>query len=260
MHIFMSHDVDWSRSGPPIEHILARKERFDESTIRRVKEENFNPYFGIPYIEEIEKEFQVRSTFFFRPRYDDGRTVGEYVSVIKELLKGGWEIGLHINDSNSQRSVLNEKEVIENLTGSRIIGSRAHYLRISADHMKFLRSAGFLYDSSLNFEKEKFDLRNTEYIIQSDGLVVFPITFMDAYLFTYSKLGEDKVIDFILSGLSSARDSGKEFATILWHDNSVLMKGGRLYRTLIEKILQTEDMRIVRGADAYEIAKTRIAS
>ena len=27
-YIFLSHDVDWRRQGPPIEHVLARKDRF----------------------------------------------------------------------------------------------------------------------------------------------------------------------------------------------------------------------------------------
>ena len=29
-HIFLSHDVDWSYDGPSKEHILQRKDRFDE--------------------------------------------------------------------------------------------------------------------------------------------------------------------------------------------------------------------------------------
>lgn len=257
MYIFMSHDVDWPISGPPIEHILARQDRFDESIIKRVKIDKFNPYHGIPYIMDVEKEFQIRSTFFFRPVYDDGQSVEKYESEIRELLKNGWEVGLHINNSESLEMISLEKQILEDVAGSQITGSRAHYLRISSDHMQFLRRAGFLYDSSVNFEKERFDLRNTGYYIQPDGLVVFPITFMDAYLFTYSKLSEENVIDFVLSGLTNAKMSGTKFATILWHDNAVLMKGGRIYRVLVEKLTHTSGTQIIRGIDAYKLTKNK---
>ena len=29
-HIFLSHDVDWSYNGPSRNHILQRKDRFDD--------------------------------------------------------------------------------------------------------------------------------------------------------------------------------------------------------------------------------------
>jgi len=38
MYLIISHDVDWSRRGPDIKHILARRNRFDEEIIRLVLE------------------------------------------------------------------------------------------------------------------------------------------------------------------------------------------------------------------------------
>ncbi len=254
MYVFMSHDVDWPRSGPGDEHVLARRERFEDSIIERVKSEHFNPYHGVPYIVDIEKEFNIRSTFFFRASFDNGQSVAAYEDEIKGLFNGGWEIGLHINNAASFESIESEKLLLEEVLGSKTFGSRAHYLRISDSQIAYLRQLGFLYDSSLNFSKEKFDIRNTGHLDRRDGLVVFPITFMDAYLFTYSKLSEENVSEFVISGLNSARDSGVKFVTILWHDNSILMRGGRVYRSLLEKILEIDDVRVVRGVDAYQLA------
>lgn len=34
IHVFLSHDVDWGRVGPPISHIMERMDRFDEKNRR----------------------------------------------------------------------------------------------------------------------------------------------------------------------------------------------------------------------------------
>ena len=58
----MSHDVDWRKQGAPIEHIFARKERFEKETLdmARIK----NPYYNIPDIMDLEEKFGIRFNFF----------------------------------------------------------------------------------------------------------------------------------------------------------------------------------------------------
>jgi peptidoglycan/xylan/chitin deacetylase (PgdA/CDA1 family) len=51
----------------------------------------------VPKIREIEEKFGVRSTFFFRPIYDDGSKIDEYTQTIRDLVAHGWELGLHAN-------------------------------------------------------------------------------------------------------------------------------------------------------------------
>jgi hypothetical protein len=63
----MSHDVDWRQQGAPKDHILARRDRFDKRTIENM--ESKNPYYNIPCYMDLEKEFNIRSTFFFRTTY-----------------------------------------------------------------------------------------------------------------------------------------------------------------------------------------------
>lgn len=257
IYLLVSHDVDWSRRGPSIEHILARRDRFSEEVIRRVLEEGFNPYFGVPDLMEFEERVGVRSTFFFRPWYDDGCGVELYEDVIKDLIRGGWEVGLHVNDASSVGSVRREKEVLERVAGVGVVGCRVHYLRISVDRLHVLRDAGFLYDSSIVFSRDRVDLRNTGFIVV-DGLVEFPITFMDAYLFTYMGLSEEEVIPFIDRALNMFAERGVEIVTLLWHDNSIRMRGGRIYPKLLEHLASREDVILVKGIDAYRIVEERM--
>lgn len=255
--LFLSHDVDWPPGGPGSEHVIARRDRFSEDIIERVNKDGFNPYNGIRHMMEIEDKLGVRSTFFFRPSYDDNTTVDAYSDEIRELKDRGWEIGAHLNDASTKESVLNEKKKLENVLGSKITGSRVHYLRTTEDKLHFLSESEFLYDSSIVYTRDKADERNTSYK-KFGKLVVFPITFMDAYLFSYAGLNEANVVEYVTSNLRYFKIRNVELVTLLWHDNVLHMKGGRKYEDLLERTLSIGDIRVVRGIDAYNMIKNSV--
>jgi len=252
--LIVTHDVDWPRNGPGTAHILARRSRFGEDIISKVMSEGFNPYYGVPAITEFEERFGIRSTFFFRPEYDDGSQVQQYADTIKALVKDGWEVGLHANSTASVEEVVAEKEALEKIMGKPVFGSRVHYLRVSTDTFANLAGAQIKYDSSLTFEKEKIDPRNSGCLFKN-GLVVFPVTFMDAYIFTYMGLTEKTVIKFVLKKMEELFASGVQIMTLLWHDNSVMMKGGRVYPDLMEKLASSLNVTFLKGIDAFELVQ-----
>ena len=254
--LIVTHDVDWPRNGPGTAHVLARRSRFDEGIISKVVSEGFNPYYGVPAIMEVEERFGIRSTFFFRPEYDDGSPVQQYADTIKALVKNGWEVGLHANTTSTVEEVVAEKEALERIMGKPVFGSRVHYLRVSADTFSNLAGAQIKYDSSLTFEKERIDPRNSGCLFKN-GLVIFPLTFMDAYLFTYMGLTEKTVSKFVLKKMEELFDSGVKIMTLLWHDNSVMMKGGRVYSDLIEQLSSSLNVTFLKGIDAFELVQRR---
>ncbi len=252
--LVVTHDVDWPRNGPGTAHILARRSRFDEAVISKVMSEGFNPYYGVPAVMEFEERFGVRSTFFFRPEYDDGSQVQEYADTVKTLVANGWEVGLHANSTATVEEVVAEKEALERIIGKPVFGSRVHYLRVSANTFSNLAGAQIKYDSSLTFAKEKIDPRNSGCLFKN-GVVVFPITFMDAYLFTYMGLTEKTIIKFVLKKMEELFDLGVQIMTLLWHDNSVMMKGGRVYSDLMEKLASNLNVTFLKGIDAFELVQ-----
>jgi len=52
-YVFLSHDIDWRRQGPPKQHIMDRKDRFEPEVIEKLSTEN--PYYNIPKIMNIEE-------------------------------------------------------------------------------------------------------------------------------------------------------------------------------------------------------------
>ena len=249
--LILTHDIDWPIRGPGKTHVLARQERFAPDTIRKVVDEDFNPYFGIPKVMEVEEKYNLRSTFFFRPRYDDGSEVGEYKKTIQELMVHGWEVGLHANNTSTQDDVNKEKSMLEKVTGKAVSGCRVHCLKVFENTFSNFANSGIKYDSSISFDKKSIDPRNTGYLIKN-GVTVFPITFMDAYLFTYMGLTEETIVPFIVATTEKLFASGTQIITLLWHDNSVNMKGGRTYPQLIEQLANRGDITFLTGIQAFE--------
>jgi len=248
-YIFLSHDVDWSYEGPSKEHILQRKERFDIKLLRDTSTNNL--YRNFSEYMEIEEKYGVKSTFFFRTKYENGN-YEDYSEDIKELVNGGWEVGLHTDPSSVEniKKIKNEKENLEKLTNKKILGNRVHYLSNNKQLSKKLSELNFVYDSSNRKTKEK--ITNEEMGYQKiDDIIEFPITLMDAYLFSYMKISEERIISIVEKTLNLCRQLDSDFnvMTILWHDNVLKMKGGRMYPKILEFLSSQDDVIMCNGSD-----------
>ncbi|MGE5556611.1 MAG: hypothetical protein ACM3UY_10220 [Methanocella sp.] len=251
--LVLTHDVDWPLNGPGKAHVLARQDRFTPDIIQKMQEGNFNPYFGVPRICEIEGKHGIRSTFFFRPIYDDGSPVMEYSETLRDLRAHGWEVGLHANNTANQQDVDKEKSLIEQALGAPIVGCRIHCLKIQENTYPNFKAASIKYDSSISYDKHTITPRNTG-CFERDGVTVFPITYMDAYLFTYMKHTEESIVPYIVKTAKELYEGGAELLTLLWHDNAVMMKGGRVYPKLVEE-LAALDITFLTGSQAYQIVQ-----
>ena len=253
-YIFLSHDVDWRRQGPPVEHVLERKDRFEPKIFTNTKPENL--YRNIPEYMELEEKFGIRSTFFFRTRYENGN-VDDYEKDILVLQEGGWEIGLHTDPQSVDdiENIRREKEKLEFLTKKPIIGNRVHFLNYNSELPKKLKELGFLYDSSLRHSKDKIDEKEMGYS-KINELIEFPVTLMDAYLFTHMRIKEEMIISEFKKTLEIGRDlSDQNVISVIWHDNVLKMKGGRMYEKILEFLESQDDVKILPGKDLVKILK-----
>ena len=251
-YIFLSHDVDWRRQGPNAEHIEARKDRFDPEIFNKTKPEEL--YRNIPEYMELEEKFGIRSTFFFRTLYENGN-VNDFEDDIQTLQKGNWEIGLHTDPKSveSIEKIKQEKEKLESLTQKPIIGNRVHFLNYNSELPLKLKELGFLYDTSLRHSKDKINEKEMGHS-KIDGLIEFPVTLMDAYLFTHMGIKEEGIIPEFKKTLEIGRNFSEEnVISVIWHDNVLKMKGGRKYKEILEFLASQDDVKVLPGQDLVKI-------
>ncbi len=258
-HIFLSHDVDWPRQGPSLEHVLARKERFDAKAIKEAERNRKNIYYNLPEIMDIEEGFGIRSTFFYRTMYENG-SFEDYEDDIHSLIDGGWEIGLHSDPSSihDTEKLQREKRLLEDIAKDTLKGNRVHYLAFDDKLTQKLAEIGFVYDSTVRNSKDKIDKTEMGYKKTAD-IIEFPLTLMDAYLFTYMKLSENNVISAFDSALKIGRELDNDFnvITVNWHDNILQMKGGRMYKKILEFLSSQDDVEILRGIDVANLIREK---
>ena len=249
-YIFLSHDVDWSYEGPSKNHILERKDRFDQKLFTN-SSINKNLYRNFSEFMEIEERFGVKSTFFFRTQYENS-DYRDYHDDIKEISQNGWEIGLHTDPSSISKieKIEEEKKSLERITSSKIFGNRVHYLSNDPELPKKLSELGFIYDSSNKKIKNLVSSEDMGYQ-KINNIIEFPVTLMDAYLFSHMNISEEKIISTIEKTLNSCRrlDSDFNIMTILWHDNVLKMKGGRMYPKILEFLASQDDVVMCNGLE-----------
>lgn len=248
MLVVLTHDVDWGRRGPPYTHVLERLGRYDPNDKLTFFTLRDNLYNGIPLLMEYEERVGAKSTFFFRPVYDDETTVELYSDIISELRRGGWEVGLHANSGHSLDLIAYEKSLVERVYSEPVVSLRVHYLRIDSDMIPKLSSIGIKFDSSTMPYRQALSTANTGCKIIG-RVVEVPVTIMDTYMFTYWGVAPEEAYQKLLEALKYLHGEGVSITTILWHSNSARMRGGKAYLRFVEEIWRYEWIRPVRLRD-----------
>jgi hypothetical protein len=71
------------------------------------------------------------------------------------------------------------------------------------------------------------------------------------------KVKEEQIIPTFESTLNYSRSLGGDFnvVTVIWHDNVLQMKGGRMYKKILEYLTSQDDVRVSKGIDLTKIIK-----
>ncbi|AKG92428.1 hypothetical protein GAH_00215 [Geoglobus ahangari] len=225
-----------------------------------------NPYWTFDQIEEIEKQYNVRSTFFFlketakvRPFAPEtwkhyGRRYNWNEPKIKEkiqqLNRNGWEIGLHgsYESYKSLKLLSTEKKELEQVTQNKVVGIRQHNLNLLIpDTWELQRDAGFVYDMSLGFKGGRYigfrgGVCFPFYPVK--GLLEIPTTIMDISINQGYRLRDfEKILETVsyFGGVCN----------ILWHHtvfSEEYHSWDRIYEKIIEKAIEM-DAWICNGRD-----------
>jgi len=221
----------------------------------------FSPddYMGIPRLMEIEKNFGLRSTFHFYsgktgweksipsmlidPGYDIS---SKHLSgFLRDLLSGGWEVGLHPSALTWQQSIeiTGQRTKLEAIISSPVTKVRQHWLRFSWEKTwSAQEAAGLKLDSTLGFN-DRPGFRNSaalrmkvcSNVKPEPDLESVPMFLMDSHLYDYSNLSSQDRKDTMRRWLRELKHVGG-VGSIIWH-TQVLGKDygwGEGYETLLK--------------------------
>ena len=230
MRVILTHDVDSIKK--PLRHVLKVRKRFSIRDVIKHILGLKNLYNNIEDVMALEDTYGFRSTFFIPV---DLFPLLEIEDILKELVRGGWEVGLHyVVESVQNRALMKiKKEFLQSIVG-KVLGVRMHQLLVNIELLKIAKDLGLVYDSSYRaYEIGKFSP-----IVMECGILEIPIGIMDTDLFGRLMMDERKAIKYIVSKVEEAREEG--IITLLFHQESIHMKGGRIYRDILEYIHRHE--------------------
>lgn len=218
-----------------------------------------NPYWQFETVMELERAAGVRSAFYvlqepplwaydpvewLRPtnwvehagRYDI--TASPLRERIRELHRGGWEVGLHASRlaARDPDRLAAEKRRLEAVLGDRVVGCRHHHLELGPETWANHRGVGLAYDASLGSPDTVGFQHGSRPFSPAGEFLVFPLTAMEVALPDPSERPDDAraAVDRLLEAAAEER----AVATVLWHPRyfSADFPGYReLYRYLLAR-------------------------
>lgn len=227
----MTHDVDLL-----VHHLLAPPQRKLNLRYIKYRWQNYKDpsiFYGsnIPEILSDEKKHGVKSTFYFLPNYDssDQKSLTTLTGITREKLleeirAADCEIGLHGSmwSFQSNKTLENEKSILENSSQTKIKGIRQHFLNFLVPHTwRYQEKAGFEYDTTFSyndaygfrsgicFPYHAFDILTKKKF----NLLELPMSFMDATS-SFNKLSGDE----ILETLTKLRNTVERYNGVLVHN------------------------------------------
>lgn len=227
----LSHDVDRVRkSYQYVTHL--RK----PGALRRALRLPKNPYWNFERILEMEKGFDVKSTFFFlqeskklnlRAPREWGLSLGRYrfhdpevARAIRMIDSAGWEVGLHgsFESFRDFARLSGEKHDLESVLGHPVAGVRQHYLNLEIPRTwQIQKQAGLSYDASLGLKAgvgyDGIPLFPFEPF--QDEFVVLPLAVMDGALF--STVSDTSAQLTALTRIVEQAEAKHALLAVLWH-------------------------------------------
>lgn len=253
--IALTHDIDrikrtYQSFTKPAKAIL--KGKLDEFTSAISASFEKGNYWNFDDIINIESRFNVKSTFFFlnetikfnilkpksfilaKGRYNIRDS--NIVEMIKWLDANGWEIGVHgsFNSHADFNLLKQEKEVLEDILGHKVIGIRQHHLNLSSNTWINQNKIGLKYDSSYGFNRA-IGFKENKYLPfhpLKNKFMVFPQVIMDSCFMSdpnrWSEL--DKLFDIC--------EEKNAILVINFHNDKFNTKDYKGYREAYIKIIE----------------------
>ncbi len=248
----ISHDID--KLSESKKHIWNIRKRFSKFTVLKALLGISNPYLNFQRFLKLENQCHVRSSFYFLANEYDFKKISREIHLLKE---NQMDLGLHgsFGTHTDSSKLTNEKEKLEQIFEQEILGTRQHFLKFEfPTTWEVHNRSNLLYDTTIGFNDMigfkigfAFPYFSIDHELNLLPLLELPLIVMDAAIWTWLKLTEESALDTILEIRNIIRKHNG-LLTILWHQCTLKMRGGRIYGKILEKIVD-DSVYIASGAE-----------
>jgi len=236
----LTHDAD--RLTAPLSHVMKVRERFPLSLIIKRILSLDDPYWNIEKIVNMEAGLNFTSSFFLLVHDYSLNGRREY---IKSIAKNGWDIGLHGSFGTHENAGRMQEDVgvFEKEIGQKPRGIREHYLKFDPSKTwQIMEELGFLYDTTWGFNQKPgfragvcLPYHPPSSDFRALKILELPLVLMDTSLWGYMHLKEEEGFTELERAVSRVKGHDGLF-TMLWHQEALQMRGGRLYSRILRHL------------------------
>ena len=238
--VCLTHDVDnVSRSRG---HLWKTRSRFSLGDLIGGLLGLVSPYDNVDLIASREGSRDFHSSFYY---LTTNYQLVQVKPACDRVRGSGSEVGLH-GDFGTHDSQAKMDEAVARFSGAlgfRPTGLREHYLKFDfARSWEIFERSGFDYDTTVGTNDHLgFRLGLATPFHPPDAswspmnLLELPLILMDTTLWGYLKRSEEEGFGDAL-GMMKAVEEVEGLFTLLWHQEAVRMRGGRLYWRLLDEI------------------------
>lgn len=179
-----------------------------------------------------------------RVTYDGTRTTVR--EVMKDLVRRGWDVGLHGSSRSHASAALlaRERSIVSDACGADVVTIRQHHLFYDARYTPLYQAeAGFEADSSVGSNirtcfRSGTGLPFFEYDIIADralGILEIPLIIQDVALFSVLQMDADLALEHCVDVMRVVAEAGGAM-TLLWHNDHLATDAAfAVYQTLLEE-------------------------
>jgi hypothetical protein len=238
--VCLTHDVDnISRTRG---HLWKTRSRFGLGDLIGGLLGLTSPYDNVDLIASRERSHGFHSSFYY---LTSNYPLARVKPASDRVRASGSEVGLH-GDFGTHDSEEKMDEAVARFSGAlgfRPAGLREHYLKFDfARSWEVFERSGFDYDTTLGTnDRLGFKLGLATPFHPPDAswspmkLLEIPLILMDTTLWGYLKRAEEEGFHDAL-GMMKAVEDVEGLFTLLWHQEAVRMRGGRVYWSLLDEI------------------------
>jgi len=250
----ISHDIDQvflsSSKKQLLKEVLKGNLSGIKKTFKQTLSRRFDPDIDLSKLIEMDKKYQVKSTYYFLAVEKDNPedynySIKEVEPYFERIIAEGNEIGLHGSRraSNNAKNLNVEKNRLLNVRKP-IPGYRNHYLKFEIPTTwNLLANEGIKYDTTFGtahcpgfrngmcFPFQPYDVTRKKWI----DIYEIPLIAMDVSFFNYLKLDYEMAFKLFKSLVSVVKAHQGVF-TFLWHNNYMNGEMGEFYERCLKHL------------------------